>query len=119
MRHLTLLFALLAQSLLAQPMQAQDLADGAAIKAAISGNTVQGSMQASGAYTEFYAADGTIKGADYAGRWSVSGDQMCFAYGEDPAQCWGVRIAGAQVTWVGPGGEEGTGQLIAGNPQGF
>ena len=35
---------------------------GAEIQAAISGNTVQGNMDASGAYAEFYAADGTIKG---------------------------------------------------------
>ena len=114
MRRLTLLFALLAL-----PAQAQDLATGAAIKSAIAGNTVQGSMQASGAYTEFYGADGTIKGVDYAGSWSVKGDKMCFAYGEDPAQCWGVRLTGAQITWVGSGGDEGTGNVISGNPNGY
>ena len=41
---------------------AETLATGDQITAAISGNTVQGRMMSSGAYTEFYAADGTIKG---------------------------------------------------------
>ena len=114
MRRLAMLFAFFAL-----PLQAQDLATGAAIKSAISGNTVQGSMQASGGYTEFYAADGTIKGADYVGKWSVSGDKMCFAYGEDPAQCWGVIISGGQIMWMGATGEEGSGVVMAGNPNGF
>ena len=65
--------------ILALPAVAQDLATTDAIKAAISGNTVQGSMTSSGAYTEYYAADGVIKGADYTGAWTVDGDKMCFA----------------------------------------
>lgn len=104
---------------LATPATAQDMATGAAIRAAISGNTVQGSMSASGAYTEFYAADGAIKGKDYTGNWSVDGDKMCFAYGTDPASCWGVQIIGDQVTWVADGGPEGTGTIVTGNPNGF
>ena len=114
MRRLALTFTLLAM-----PLQAQDLATGAMIKSIISGNTVQGSMQASGGYTEFYAEDGTIKAADYVGKWSVSGDKMCFAYGEDPAQCWGVTVAGGQIMWMGVAGEEGSGVVLAGNPNGF
>lgn len=114
MQYLPMVFFLLAL-----PAQAQELASGAKIKSAMSGNTVQGSMQASGAYTEFYAGDGTIKGADYTGSWSISGDQMCFVYNDDPALCWGVRIDGRQITWVGANGDEGTGNLLGGNPNGF
>jgi hypothetical protein len=97
---------------------AQDLATGAEITAAISGNTVQGSMTASGAYTEFYAADGAIKGKDYSGTWSVEGDTMCFNYGEAP-DCWNVRIQGEAVTWVKDGVDGGTGTVVAGNPNAF
>lgn len=100
----------------AVPAMAQDLATGDAIKAAIAGNTVQGSMTASGAYTEFYAADGAIKGKDYTGTWTVEADKMCFAYGTDPATCYGVKLAGDQVTWVGASGDEGTGTILPGNP---
>jgi len=102
--------------LLAQPAAGQDLATTDAIKTAIAGNTVQGSMTASGAYTEFYAADGVIKGKDYTGAWTVDADKMCFAYGTDPATCFGLRIAGDQVTWVGATADEGTGTILPGNP---
>jgi hypothetical protein len=108
----------LVLSALAFPAMAQTLATGAEITAAISGNTVQGSMTASGAYTEFYAADGAIKGKDYAGTWTVEGDTMCFNYGDGP-DCWGVRIDGESVTWVQNGVDGGTGTIVAGNPNGY
>jgi hypothetical protein len=91
-------------------------ASGDQINAAISGNTVQGSMIASGAYTEFYGADGVIKGKDYAGKWRVSGDTMCFQYGEDPEACWQVKLEGDHVTWVKDGKDDGTGTIVKGNP---
>lgn len=109
----------LVSILLATPVAAQEASSGEAIRAAISGNTVEGSMSASGAYAEFYQADGGIKGKDYAGNWSMDGDKMCFAYGTDPATCWGVVISGDQVTWLGEGGPEGTGTISTGNPNSF
>ncbi len=104
-------FAILVSS----PAFAQDFATGEQIREAVSGNTVQGSMTESGAYTEFYDADATIKGADYAGEWNITADTMCFIYGEDPATCWQVRIAGDQLTWVQDGTDLGTGTIIRGN----
>lgn len=95
------------------------LATGEQISAAISGNTVQGSMIASGAYTEFYGADGVIKGKDYSGKWRVNGDTMCFQYGQDPEACWQVRLEGNQVTWVKDGKDDGTGTIVTGNPNKF
>ncbi len=100
------------------PAFAQDMATADAITAAISGNTVQGSMISSGAYTEFYGSDGVIKGKDYAGKWTVDVDKMCFDYGE-AVTCYGVRIAGDQVTWVADGKDDGTGTIVAGNPNDF
>jgi hypothetical protein len=94
-------------------------ATGEQITAAISGNTVQGSMIASGAYTEFYGADGVIKGKDYSGKWRINGDTMCFQYGQDPEACWQVRIDGDQVTWVKDGKDDGTGTIVKGNPNSF
>ncbi len=111
------IFAIAA--VIATPGFAQELATADAIRAAIAGNTVIGSMSASGAYTEYYAPDGTIRSADYAGRWTVEGDAMCFAYGEDPATCWGVQLAGDQVSWVVNGVTEGSGTIVAGNPNGW
>ncbi len=101
------------------PALAAEMATGDQIKAAISGNTVQGEMIASGAYTEHYAADGVIKGKDYKGAWSVEADTMCFQYGTDPKGCWQVRIEGEKVAWVKDGKDDGTGTIVAGNPYNF
>lgn len=106
-----LLFAALATPALA--------ASGAEISAAISGNTVQGNMDSSGAYAEFYAADGTIKGKDYTGKWSVEGDAMCFEYEGTPKDCWNVEISGDQVRWLKNGASQGTGTILPGNANGF
>ena len=111
--------AVLALCLLPAPLAAQDLASADALRAAIIGNTVEGSMAASGGYAEYYAPDGTIRAADYAGRWSFDGNRMCFAYGEDPAACWAAVISGASVVWMGAAGEEGSGRIRAGNPAGW
>lgn len=94
-------------------------ATGGEIKAAIAGNTVQGNMDAGGAYAEFYAADGSIKGKDYGGQWSVEGDAMCFLYQDTPKQCWSVEINGDQVRWIKNGASEGTGTILRGNPNNF
>ncbi len=109
----------LAALALATPALAQDLASGDAIRLVFAGNTVQGSMTASGGYTEFYAADGAIKGSGYAGAWTVDGDKMCFTYGAGPATCWNVSIAGDQVAWLSNGIEQGTGVIVPGNPNNY
>jgi hypothetical protein len=108
----------LCLALLTSPAFAEGLASGDQITAAIAGNTVQGSMVDAGDYTEFYGADGTIRGDGYTGTWTVTGDEMCFDYGEG-ADCWAVRIAGESVTWVKDGKDDGTGTIVAGNPNGF
>jgi hypothetical protein len=89
---------------------------GGQIRALIAGNTVQGAMEATGAYTEFYAADGTIRGEGYTGSWTVEGDQMCFQYGSDPKMCWQVAKSGDALQWIKDGKVEGTGKLVNGNP---
>ena len=116
MRTLAISVAAIA---LASSAFAIDLATGDQIKTAITGKTVQGSMEASGAYTEYYAADGTIRGEGYTGSWFVEADTMCFKYGEDPADCWGVNLNGESVAWVKEGKPLGTGTIVDGNPNNF
>ncbi|MFM9842739.1 MAG: hypothetical protein ACKVOI_07195 [Dongiaceae bacterium] len=119
MRKAFLLSAALSALVLPLAALAGDALSGDQIRTLVSGNTVQGSMEATGIYTEFYAADGTIKGKDYAGVWSIDGDNMCFQYGSDPAACWQVAKEGDQVQWVKDGKIDGTGTIVMGNPNNF
>lgn len=116
MKHLAMAPAL---TFVAFPVMAGGLATGDEIMAALSGNTVQGSMVDTGGYTEFYDADGSIKAAGYAGHWGMVGNQMCFAYGDEHAACWFVRLDGTTVTWVRGGKDDGSGSILKGNPNKF
>ncbi|MEM7074240.1 MAG: hypothetical protein AAGA28_15410 [Pseudomonadota bacterium] len=107
-----------ALSLIAAPVLAADTASGDEIRAALSGNTVQGGMTDGSAYTEFYEDGGAIKAEGYGGTWGVEGDQMCFDYGEGKG-CWDVRLDGDQVTWVKDGADDGSGTILDGNPSDF
>jgi hypothetical protein len=44
---------------------------------------------------------------------------MCFTYEGAAADCWGVKIAADQVTWIKDGAEGGTGAIVAGNANNF
>jgi hypothetical protein len=98
---------------------AGEILTGDQITQLLSGKTVTGAMESGGDYAEFYQADGTIKGKDYTGSWSVEGDSMCFQYGSDPKDCWQVGADGDNVEWIKDGMVEGTGLIVDGNPNNF
>jgi len=98
---------------------AADKLSGGQIRQAVAGNTVQGTMEGSGDYTEFYGQDGTIRAQAYSGAWTIEGDQMCFQYGSDPKQCWEVAREGDTLQWIKDGKVEGTGTVAPGNPHNF
>ena len=91
------------------------LASGQQLKNAIAGNTVQGSMDGAGRYTEFYAKDGTVRSKDYQAKWTIEGDQMCWVYEGQPKDCWRATIKGNSVKWVKDGKVQGTGTIVQGN----
>jgi hypothetical protein len=109
--------ALLALGLAAA--HAADKLNGAQIRAAVSGNTVQGMMEGTGAYAEFYQNDGVIRGDGYTGVWAIEGDAMCFQYGSDPKACWEVIKDGDLIQWLKDGKVEGSGTVAPGNPNNF
>lgn len=117
MRHAVL--AGLLAAVLALPALAEQRLTGEEIRATVSGKTVEGTMTDTGRYAEFYDADGTIRGKDYTGAWSIEGDTMCFKYGDDPADCWEVGKAGDEVLWIKDGAVLGTGAVREGNPNQF
>ncbi len=92
------------------------LASGAQIRQAVAGNTVEGSMDASGRYTEFYAADGSVRAKGYKARWSIEGDSMCWVYEGQPKDCWQAALKGGQIRWIKGGKVLGSGTVVKGNP---
>jgi hypothetical protein len=100
----------------AGPAAAADKLSGAQIKETVAGNTVQGKMEGTGPYAEFYDKDGTIKGEGYVGAWTIQGDTMCFQYGSDPKACYGVAKDGGGIQWIKDGKVDGTGTVVPGNP---
>lgn len=92
------------------------LATGAQIRQAVSGHTVEGNMVGTGRYTEFYAADGSVRAKDYRARWSVEGDSMCWVYEGQPKDCWQVSLKGDQIGWMKRGKILGSGTRVQGNP---
>lgn len=101
------------------PSVAAETATKQDILSALSGNTVMGTMQDGSAYAEYYGADGTIRANGYTGYWGIVGNQACFAYGDDPAGCWHLKVDGNFVTWMRGGNQDGTGSVLPGNPNNF
>ena len=113
----------LSASMLAAPLLfaatasfADDMLTGDQIKSTVSNMTVEGKMNDGMAYSEFYGADGSIKGKDYTGKWTVEGNEMCFVYGTDPKKsCYGIKKAAMGIQWVEDGKVEGDGTVSQGN----
>jgi len=97
---------------------AADTYAAADIAAAVSDRTYQGSMTEN-AFAEYYAADGSIRGKDYVGKWRTEDNTMCFQYGDSEEKCWSVIINGPALTLVKDGEVDGSGMLVDGNPHQF
>ncbi len=95
---------------------AGDPLSGDKIKSMMSDTTVEGKMSDGTAYSEFYQADGAIKGKDYKGQWTVEADAMCFVYGADPKKmCFQVGQNANGIDWLKDGKVDGTGAVSKGN----
>ncbi|MCU0870415.1 MAG: hypothetical protein MUF30_12620 [Burkholderiales bacterium] len=92
---------------------------GAVLRSTVAGNTVTGSMDASGRYTEWYAPDGTVHGKDYRAKWTIEGNTMCWYYPGQPKDCWEAAVRGDQVRWIKDDKVQGTGTVLKGNPDGL
>lgn len=115
----TKLFFALTLITLSSIANAAELASNDELISAITGNTVQGSMQASGVYTEYYADGGVVYGLDYTAKWSVEGNSMCWVYEGSPKDCWNAIVTADQINWIKNGKSLGTGTILEGNPNNF
>jgi len=111
--------AVAALGLLVMPVLADEALTGDGLRALIVGNTVQGTMETTGGYDEFYRPDGTIKAATYSGTWSIEGDSFCTQVGADPRECWQGAKAGDEIHWLRDGKLDGTGKVTPGNPNNY
>lgn len=116
MRHFLAFLCLGLMAIVVFADELPPLATGSQLKRAIRGNTVEGTMDGSGRYTEFYRKDGTVKGEDYQARWSVEGDTVCWIYEGRPKDCWSAAVKGANIKWIKDGKVQGAGTILKGNP---
>jgi len=98
---------------------ADEALTGDGLRTLLVGNTVQGTMQSSGTYAEFYRPDGTIKAATYTGSWSIEDDAFCTQYGADPKECWKAAKEGGEIHWLKDGRVDGTGTITPGDPNNY
>lgn len=97
---------------------------GSEISRTIAGNTMSGTMSNNDRWTEYYDADGTIRGLyngqeRYTGAWRVEGDRMCWDYEDDSFDgCNAVGVSGNRVYFFDEDGSvSGTpATLSPGNP---
>lgn len=115
--YLTFFFLIFASQASSETIQA--LSTGTQIKNALSGNTVEGSMEASGRYTEFYSKDGKVLSKDYKAIWRIEGNDMCWIYKDQPKDCWQASIKGNSVKWVKSNKVQGSGTIMQGNTNNF
>ena len=98
---------------------AAEILSGDQIWSTLAGNTVEGAMEATGAYVEFYDPAGVVRGKDYQGHWTIEGNSMCFEYTGSPKECWQVGRDNGAIEWLQGGEVYGMGRLVPGNPNGF
>ncbi len=96
-----------------------ELATSDDLTEAVAGNTILGSMQASGVYTEYYADGGVVYGHNYNAKWSIDNNTMCWIYVGSPKDCWNATRSGDQISWMKDGKGLGTGTILVGNPNNF
>lgn len=85
---------------------------GDEIRELVWGNQVQGSMAGGQAYSETYLPDGKIVGEGYSGQATIVDDTMCFDYGGDEIDCYGVRRdSDGRIEWIKDNEVAGYGEL--------
>jgi hypothetical protein len=95
-------------------------ASGIAAWSQLVGNTVTGRIDGKD-YAEFYNPDGTVKTMEDStlstGKWALEGEKICFTYPKEGRECYGVEVAGDDVTFTEKGGKAYRLKILKGNPK--
>lgn len=102
-----------------QPMPApQDKQSGAAAWSMLVGNTVVGTLDGK-EVVDYYHSDGTVKssvaGQVLAGKWTLEGEKICFAYPSEPKECYAMEVSGDSATFTDPSGSKIATKIFKGN----
>lgn len=93
---------------------------GDRIKAIVGGATIEGSMNDGTRYSTYYAPDGTLRGADYAGKWTVEDDTLCLAYDDVEGEaCFQVGGNEQGIMLMRDGKVAGQGAVTKGNVRAY
>ncbi|WIX32048.1 hypothetical protein QO259_14705 [Salinicola sp. JS01] len=96
--------------------ESERVLSGDQIQQRVWGHRVHGAMANGQSYDETYATDGKIQGDGYTGQARIVDDRMCFDYGSDSVECYGVRAAGDdRIEWLQQGEVAGEGVIEAPN----
>ena len=72
---------------------------------------------------EYYAADGIARSMTdneiSTGKWTVSGEAICFKYGGVANTCFTLEVFGDTVTFYNEKGDGGRYMILKGNPNGL
>lgn len=98
---LTAALSFLSANAWAEADTMDDRLSGEEIRELVWGNQVQGEMAGGEAYSEVYLPDGEIVGDGYSGEATIVDDTMCFDYGGDEIDCYGVRRnSEGNIEWI-------------------
>ncbi len=104
MFHIFTITAATAIALTGTALFAGESSSAAELTAAVSDHTYQGSMSSpDSGFAEYYAANGEILAGGYTGKWRVEDGKMCFQYGADPENCWGIELQGPSMVLLKDG----------------
>jgi outer membrane murein-binding lipoprotein Lpp len=91
------------------------------LRAVIADTTHTGTDE-TGQYTEYYGAEGSVKGKDYTGTWVIKSDRACFTYPPEAEQCYSVTRDPSKpesLTWTAQDSSTEVTTFVSGDRTGF
>jgi len=103
---------------------AADTASAATIREKIVGNTLEGTREEHGPFSDYFAENGLILGTNQGAEWQIKGNQFCVFFREEGYEklqetCFDMSFDGDEVKWLLYGEPLGHAKILPGNPHGY